>query len=159
MRPRTEDAAGHSDALVFFGATGDLAYKMIFPALYELVKDHRLGVPIIGVASSPWSTEQLRARARDSVQAHAGALDDAAFDKLASLLRYVAGNYEDPRTFERLREELGTRRRPLHYLAIPPSMFATVIAGLDRAGCTRGARVVVEKPFGRDLASARALNR
>jgi glucose-6-phosphate 1-dehydrogenase len=131
---------------------------MIFPALYQLVKDHRLGIPIIGVASSRWSIEQLRARARDAVQAHVGAVDDAAFDKLASLLHYVAGDYADPRTFERLRQELGFRRRPLHYLAIPPSMFATVVTGLEHAGCATDARVVVEKPFGRDLRSARTLD-
>jgi glucose-6-phosphate 1-dehydrogenase len=158
VRPRTEDAALHSDALVFFGATGDLGYKMIFPALYQLVKDHRLEIPIIGVANSPWGTEQLRARARDSVRVHVREVDDAAFDKLASLLRYVAGDYTDPRTFERLRQELGTRSRPLHYLAIPPSMFATVVAGLEHADCATNARVVVEKPFGRDLKSARALD-
>src|SRR5262245_49652872 len=113
----------HSDALVFFGATGDLAQKKIFPALYQLVLDRRLEIPIIGVAGSPWSDEQLRARARESVQAHVGSVDAGAFDRFASLLRYVAGHYEDPRTFQLLREALGERRRPLHYLAIPPSMF------------------------------------
>jgi glucose-6-phosphate 1-dehydrogenase len=148
-----------SDALVFFGATGDLAQKKIFPALYQLVRDRRLDVPIIGIASSPWTVEQLRSRARESVQAHVGAVDHSVFDKLASLLRYVAGRYEDPGTFEALRQALAGRQRPLHYLAIPPSMFATVVGGLRRAGCTRDARVVVEKPFGRDLESARALDR
>lgn len=143
---------------MFFGATGDLAYKMIFPALYQMVKEHQLGIPIIGVANSPWPIEQLRVRVRDSVRAHVRAVDDAAFDRLAGLLRYVAGDYQDPRTFERLRQELDTCRRPLHYLAIPPSMFATVVTGLEHAGCATNARVVVEKPFGRDLQSARALD-
>jgi glucose-6-phosphate 1-dehydrogenase len=144
---------------VFFGASGDLAHKKIFPALYQLVRDHRLEVPIIGIASTPWTVEELRERARDSVRAHVATMDDAAFDKLASLLRYVAGRYEDHETFDALRSALAGTKRPLHYLAIPPSMFATVVGGLRRAGCTQDARVVVEKPFGRDLASAHALDR
>jgi glucose-6-phosphate 1-dehydrogenase len=147
-----------SDAIVFFGATGDLAYKEIFPALHGLVARNRLDVPIIGVARSGWNLERLRARARDSLERH-GQLDEGAFAKLASLLRYIDGDYADPRTFQRLRKALGDAKRPLHYLAIPPSMFATVTEGLAAAGCIRGARVVVEKPFGRDLASARELNR
>ena len=151
-------AAPHSDALVFFGATGDLAYKQIFPALQALVRKGALNVPIIGIARSGWNLEQLRARARDSLEHH-GALERGAFDKLSSLLRYVDGDYADPDVFVRLRRELGDARRPLHYLAIPPSAFSTVIDGLGRSGCATQARVAVEKPFGRDLASARELNR
>jgi glucose-6-phosphate 1-dehydrogenase len=151
-------AAEHSDALVFFGATGDLAYQQIFPALQALVQRGRLDVPIVGVALSGWTIEQLRARARASLEAHGG-VDETAFAKLLSLLRYVDGDYNDPATYDRLRTTLGPAARPLHYLAIPPSMFATVAGGLANAGCTTDARVVVEKPFGRDLASAQALNR
>jgi glucose-6-phosphate 1-dehydrogenase len=146
-----------SDALVFFGATGDLAYKQIFPGLQALIRRGALDVPVIGVAKSGWSLEQLRARARDSLEHHGG-LDRGAFDKLSSLLRYVDGDYADAATFERLRRELGGAARPLHYLAIPPSAFSEVVDGLARAGCAAHARVAVEKPFGRDLASARALN-
>jgi glucose-6-phosphate 1-dehydrogenase len=148
-----------SDALVFFGATGDLAHKKVFPALQALVKRGHLGVPIIGVAKAGWNLEQLRARARDSLQAHGGGLDGAAFDKLSSLLRYVDGDYEDSATFDRLRRELGSAERPLHYLAIPQSLFAKVVEQLGRSGCARGGRVVAEKPFGRDFASAQTLNR
>jgi glucose-6-phosphate 1-dehydrogenase len=148
-----------SDALVFFGATGDLAHKKIFPALQAMVKRGHLNVPVIGVAKAGWNVEQLRARARDSVQAHAAGVDGAAFDKLSSLLRYVDGDYRDPNTFDVLRRELGASERPLHYLAIPSSLFATVVAQLGRSGCAKGGRVVAEKPFGRDLASAQALNR
>jgi glucose-6-phosphate 1-dehydrogenase len=143
---------------VFFGATGDLAYKQIFPALQGLVQRHRLDVPIIGVARSGWSLERLRTRVRESLERH-GPVDEDAFAKLASLLGYLDGDYADPRTFTRLRKALGDVERPLHYLAIPPSMFATVIDGLAGAGCIKGARVIVEKPFGRDLASAQELNR
>ncbi|HTB73048.1 MAG TPA: glucose-6-phosphate dehydrogenase, partial [Polyangiaceae bacterium] len=146
-----------SDALVFFGATGDLAYKQIFPGLQALIRRGALDVPVIGVAKSGWSLEQLRARARDSLEHHGG-LDRGAFDKLSSLLRYVDGDYADAATFERVRRELGGAARPLHYLAIPPSAFSEVVDGLARAGCATHARVAVEKPFGRDLASARALN-
>jgi glucose-6-phosphate 1-dehydrogenase len=146
-----------SDALVFFGATGDLAYKQIFPALQALIRRGALDVPVVGVAKSGWGLEQLRARARDSLEHHGG-LDRGALDKLNSLLRYVDGDYADPMTFERLRRELGGAERPLHYLAIPPSAFSEVIDGLARAGCATQARVAIEKPFGRDLASARALN-
>jgi glucose-6-phosphate 1-dehydrogenase len=145
-----------ADALVFFGATGDLAYKLIFPALQALVKRGHLDVPIIGVAKSGWSLERFRARARDSLEKHGG-VDEAAFAGLMSLLRYVDGDYRDAATFARLRAALGPARAPLHYLAIPPSMFETVAQGLAQAGCVAGARVVVEKPFGRDVASARAL--
>jgi glucose-6-phosphate 1-dehydrogenase len=147
-----------SDALVFFGATGDLAYKQIFPALQALVVRHRLAIPIIGVAKAGWGLEQLRERARDSIRAHGG-FDEAAFQQLSQLLRYVDGDYRDPKTFDRVREALGGAKRPLHYLAIPPSLFATVVEGLSHSTCLgQGVRVVVEKPFGRDLASARALN-
>ena len=149
-----------SDALVFFGATGDLAYKEIFPALYGLVQRNRLDVPIIGVARSGWDLADLRKRARESVEHDLGKgkVDEEAFDRLSGLLGYIDGDYADARTFQRLRKALGDAQRPLHYLAIPPSMFATVTEGLAAAGCIDGARVIVEKPFGRDLASARELN-
>lgn len=148
-----------SDALVFFGATGDLAYKKVFPALQSMVKLGDLSVPVIGVAKAGWSLDQLRARARDSVETHGGDIDGAAFAKLSSLLRYVDGDYEDATTFDLLRRQLGAAQRPLHYLAIPPSLFSTVVTQLGRSGCAREGRVVVEKPFGRELASAQALNR
>jgi glucose-6-phosphate 1-dehydrogenase len=152
------DEQQRSDALVFFGATGDLAYQQIFPALQGLVERHRLDIPIIGVAKSGWDLERLRACARDSLEQHGGVHPDA-FAKLSSLLGYIDGDYRDPATFTRLRQALGDAKRPLHYLAIPPSMFATVAKGLAASGSARGARLVVEKPFGRDLASARELNR
>ena len=145
------------DALVFFGATGDLAHRQIFPALQSLIRRGQLDVPILGVARSGWSLEQLIERARDSLEQHGG-VDPAAFGKLAGLLRYVDGDYQDPATFLRLREALGSATRPLHYLAIPPSLFGPVVGGLALSGCADQARVVVEKPFGRDLASALALN-
>jgi glucose-6-phosphate 1-dehydrogenase len=148
----------HSDALVFFGATGDLAYKKIFPALQALVKRGRLNVPIIGVAKAAWSLDQLKARARDSVEKHGG-LDAAAFEKLSSLLRYVDGDYKDATTFQAIRQELGSAQRPAHYLAIPPVLFGLVVEQLEKSGCNAGARVIIEKPFGRDLGSARDLNR
>lgn len=147
----------HSDALVFFGATGDLAYKKIFPALQAMIKRGHLDVPIIGVAKAGWNLEQFKARARDSVEKHGG-LDPTAFDKLSSLLRYVDGDYNDLTTFQALRQQLGTAQRPAHYLAIPPSAFEIVVEQLAKVGATRNARVIVEKPFGRDLASARELN-
>ena len=148
----------HSDALVFFGATGDLAYKKIFPALQTMLKRGTLNVPVIGVAKSGWNLEQLRSRARESIDQHVG-LDEGAFDKLCGLLRYVDGDYNDPATYAALRRELGDAQRPAHYLAIPPALFGTVVEQLAAAGCTANARIVVEKPFGRDLASAQALNR
>jgi glucose-6-phosphate 1-dehydrogenase len=149
-----------SDALVFFGATGDLAYKQIFPALYAMVRNDRLDVPVIGVAKAGWDLEQLKKRAEDSVKTHADKVDRKAMTKLLGLLRYVDGDYGEPTTFEALRAELGDARRPLHYLAIPPSMFETVVTALGRDGHkSTGARVVVEKPFGHDLASAQQLNR
>jgi glucose-6-phosphate 1-dehydrogenase len=147
----------HSDALVFFGATGDLAYKKIFPALQAMLKRGHLNVPVIGVARSDWTLEQLKARAKESLEQHGG-LDSAAFEKLSRLLHYVHGDYKDPATFQALRRELGGARHPAHYLAIPPSAFETVVEQLAAARCTHGARVIIEKPFGRDLASARELN-
>jgi glucose-6-phosphate 1-dehydrogenase len=147
-----------SDALVFFGATGDLAYKKIFPALQKMIKRGQLNVPVIGVANAGWNLDQLKARARDSVEKHGG-LDQAAFDKLATLLRYVDGDYKDPATFQALRKELDSAQHPAHYLAIPPVLFGLVVEQLSRFGCSNGARVIIEKPFGRDLGSARELNR
>ncbi len=148
----------HSDSLVFFGATGDLAYKKIFPALQAMVKRGHLSVPVIGVAKSGWTTEQLRARARDSLEKHGG-VDPAAFDKLCGLLRYVDGDYKDPATFQAIRKELGSAQRPAHYLAIPPMLFELVVEQLAKSGSTKNARVIIEKPFGHDLPSARELNR
>ncbi|BAY89325.1 MULTISPECIES: glucose-6-phosphate dehydrogenase [unclassified Tolypothrix] len=147
----------HSDALVFFGATGDLAYKKIFPSLQAMVRRGNLNVPVIGVAGRPWTTDQLRERARDSLE-HYGGVNQAAFDQLSSLLQYVSGDYNKPETYEKLRQALGNATRPLYYLAIPPSLFAQVVEGLGKSGCAQNARVVIEKPFGRDLQSARELN-
>ena len=147
----------HSDTLVFFGATGDLAYKKIFPALQAMVKRGTLNVPVVGVARSGWNLEQLKARAKDSLEKHGG-LDPAAFDKLCELLRYVEGDYNDSATFQTLCQQLGSAQRPAYYLAIPPAAFGIVVDQLSRMGCTRDGRVTIEKPFGRDLASARALN-
>jgi len=147
----------HSDALVFFGATGDLAYKKIFPALQAMIRRGRLNVPVIGVAKAGWGIEQFRARAKDSLEKHGG-LDPQAFDKLLSLLRYVDGDYADPNTFTALRKALGDSQRPTHYLAIPPALFGLVVQQLGKAGCSTNARVVIEKPFGRNLESARQLN-
>ena len=148
-----------SDALVFFGATGDLAFKKIFPALQAMIKRGTLDVPVIGVAKGGGSLERFHARARDSLEQHGG-LDSAAFDKLKSLLQYVDGDYADPATFEALKRALGKAQRPAHYLAIPPTLFGAVVEQLERANCsTQEGRVIVEKPFGRDLTSARALNR
>ena len=148
----------HSDALVFFGATGDLAYKKIFPALQAMLKRGNLDIPIIGVAKAGWNLDQLRARARESVERHGG-LDRDAFDKLSRLLRYVDGDYNDAATLQQLRKELGSAARPAFYLAIPPTLFGLVTEQLGKSNCSRGARVIVEKPFGTDLASARDLNR
>jgi glucose-6-phosphate 1-dehydrogenase len=148
----------HSDALVFFGATGDLAYKKIFPSLQAMAKRGHLNVPVIGVAKSGWNTEKLRARARDSLEHHGG-VDSAAFDKLCGLLRYVDGDYKVPATFLAIRNELGSAQRPAHYLAIPPFLFGAVVEQLAKSGCSKGARVIIEKPFGHDLPSAQELNR
>ena len=148
----------HSDALVFFGATGDLAYKKIFPSLQAMVKRGNLNVPVIGVAKADWSLDQLRARARDSLEKHGGGVDRPAWDKLSGLLRYVDGDYQDPATFQAIRKELGSAERPAHYLAIPPALFGLVVEQLTKAHCTNGARVIVEKPFGHDIVSAQKLN-
>ena len=147
-----------SDAFVFFGATGDLAYKKIFPALQAMAKRGHLDVPVVGVAKAGWGLDEFRARARDSVTQHGG-LDARAFDTLGGLLRYVDGDYRDPATFQGIRKQLGPAQRPAYYLAIPPTMFGLVVEQLGKSGCTPGARVIVEKPFGRDLASAQELNR
>jgi glucose-6-phosphate 1-dehydrogenase len=148
----------HSDALVFFGATGDLAYKKIFPSLQAMIKRGHLNVPVIGVAKAGWNLEQFKARAKDSLEKHGG-LDAAAFEKLIGLLRYVDGDYKDAATFQAIKKELGTAQRPAHYLAIPPVLFGTVVEQLGKAGCAEeGARVIVEKPFGTDRASAHRLN-
>jgi glucose-6-phosphate 1-dehydrogenase len=147
-----------SDALVFFGATGDLAYKKIFPALQAMVKRGNLKVPVVGVAKAGWNLDQLKARARDSLEKHGG-VDPEAFEKLAGLLRYVDGDYQDPATFTTLRQTLGSAQHPAHYLAIPPSLFGLVVQQLGKSGCANGARVIIEKPFGRDLESAIALNK
>ena len=150
--------ASQSDAFVFFGATGDLAYKKIFPALYSMVRRGTLTVPVIGIAKSGWSIDQLRERARASIQAKGNGFDDATFAKFLQLLRYIDGDYNQADTFSVLRKLLGKSRRAVHYLAIPPSLFRVVTEGLRRAGCADGARIIVEKPFGRDLASSRLLN-
>jgi glucose-6-phosphate 1-dehydrogenase len=149
----------HSDALVLFGVTGDLAHKMIFPALYAMAKHGTLKVPVIGVAFPKWSLDRLRNRVTDSIKRSGGIDDKRAFRQLLSQFSYVNGDYKDPATFAALRKALGKARRPAHYLAIPPSLFETVIKGLGAAKLAEHARVIVEKPFGRDLASARELNR
>jgi glucose-6-phosphate 1-dehydrogenase len=146
-----------TDALVFFGATGDLAYKKIFPSLQGMVKRGHLNVPVIGVAKSGWDLEQFRARALDSLEKHGG-VDPPAFEKLRGLLRYVDGDYQDRATFDALRKALDGAERPAHYLAIPPLLFEAVVEQLAKSGCTKGARVIIEKPFGHDLESARELN-
>jgi len=148
----------HSDALVFFGATGDLAYKKIFPALHAMAKRGHLNVPVVGVAKAGWNLDQLRARAKDSLEKHGG-IDPVAFEKLIALLRYVDGDYQDSTTFTALRKALKDAQRPAHYLAIPPALFETVVEQLAKSGSAGGARVIVEKPFGHDLASAQELNR
>ena len=147
-----------ADALVFFGATGDLAYKKIFPALQAMVKRGTLNVPVLGVAKAGWTLDQLKERARSSIESHGG-LDPGAWETLSSLLRYVDGDYADNATFDAIRRELGDARKPAHYLAIPPSLFGVVVEQLVRSGSAQGARIIVEKPFGHDLASAQSLNR
>ena len=149
----------HSDALVVYGVTGDLAHKMIFPALYAMVKRGTLNIPVIGVAFPKWTLERLQRRVTDSIKRSGGIDDKRALHRLLSLLKYVSGDYNDSATFAAIKESLGKASRPAHYLAIPPSLFATVINGLGKAGLAENARVIVEKPFGRDLKSARALNR
>ena len=148
----------HSDALVFFGATGDLAYKKIFPALQLMVQHGRLEAPVIGVAKAGWNLDQFRARAKDSLEQHGG-LDAKAWPKLSTLLRYVDGDYADLATFQALRAALGAAEHPAHYLAIPPSLFEEVVTQLVKSGSAKGARIIVEKPFGHDLVSAQELNR
>lgn len=147
----------HSDILVFFGVTGDLAYKQIFPALQAMIRRGELDMPIIGVAGRPWKIEQLQAHVHQSLEEY-GKVDTAAFEKLCSLLQYVSGDYNNAETYTKLRKALGSAQRPLYYLAIPPSMFGPVVEGLGQSGCAKDARVILEKPFGRDLASAQALN-
>jgi glucose-6-phosphate 1-dehydrogenase len=148
----------HSDALVFFGATGDLAFKKIFPALQAMAKRGKLSVPVIGVARSAENLNELRARARASLEEHGG-VDPAAFERLAGLLRYVRGDYNDRATFQALGKELDAARQPTFYLAIPPAMFAPVVEQLEKSGWATGSRIIIEKPFGTDLATARELNR
>lgn len=148
----------HSDALVFFGATGDLAYKKIFPALQAMVKRGNLNVPVVGVAKAGWNLDQLRARAKDSLEKHGG-VDDAAFQKLSGLLRYVDGDYQDEKTFDALRSQLKDAHAPAYYLAIPPALFETVVENIGKSHGANSARVIVEKPFGHDRASAKELNR
>ncbi|MGB7754444.1 MAG: glucose-6-phosphate dehydrogenase [Salinisphaera sp.] len=155
---QADDDVAHSDALVVFGFSGDLASKKIFPALYAMVRKGVLTVPVIGVASSPWDTDAWHRHVRASVEHDTPIDDEAAFERLLSLLDYVIGDYADTRTFDALKKALGAAERPAHYLAIPPAMFETVIRGLGAAGLADNARVIVEKPFGRDLASARELN-
>jgi len=160
MIPESDDQQAAADALVFFGATGDLAHKMIFPALYRMAKRGMLKVPVVVVAASKWDLTQLRDYARDAISKADGGVDDPdAIDRLLSLLAYVAGDYGDPDTFSALRHALGDAKRPAHYLAVPPGLFPTVVEGLVGAGLNQDARVIIEKPFGRDLASAKELNR
>src|ERR1043166_4005643 len=151
------DNSLHADTLVFFGATGDLAYKKIFPALQAMVKRGTLNVPVIGVAREGWTLDRLKERAKDSLEKHGG-LDPEAFQKLSALLQFVGGDYNDPKTFKSLCQRLGSAEHPAYYLAIPPAAFSTVVEQLSRTDCARNARVIIEKPFGRDLPSARALN-
>jgi len=148
-----------SDAFVFFGASGDLAYKKIFPALYAMTRRGHLGMPVIGVARSEWTLEEFHQRAHESIEKHGGgAIDESVFQQLAGRLRYVRGEYSDASTYQAIHKELAGAKRPTHYLAIPPSVFGTVVEGLGNSGCAQNARLVVEKPFGRDLATAQALN-
>jgi glucose-6-phosphate 1-dehydrogenase len=150
-------AGSVSDALVFFGATGDLAFEQIFPSLLGLIQDEALDIPIIGIAKSGWGLHQLKERAKDSLK-HAGISDRPAQQKLLSLLHYIDGDYADPATFSRIHDELGSATRPLHYLAVPPSLFGTVASALADSGAAQNARLVIEKPFGHDRASAKTLN-
>ena len=159
-RRRADEVAGsESDALVIFGITGDLAYRKIIPAVAGLVRRGRISGPVVGVARSEWTLDQLQQRVRASIQEHGDGLDEATVASLCGRLRYVMGDYREPATFRKLKDVLGDARAPLHYLAIPPSLFGEVVARLGASGCARGARVVVEKPLGRDLQSAQALNR
>ena len=155
----TADAHAPSDALVVFGITGDLANKQIFPALYAMCKRGALRVPVVGVASSDWDIARLRTHATESIEHADPQVDKAVLEQFLGLLRYVDGDYKNPATFDALKRELGDAKRPAHYLAIPPVLFPTVIAALGACGLAANARVIVEKPFGRDLASARELDR
>jgi len=146
--------AGRSDAFVFFGATGDLAYKQIFPALQQMILRDNFNLPIVGVAKSGWTIAQLQMRVRDSLAQHGG-IDENGYAKLAQLLQYIDGDYQDPKTFEKLHKALGEARSPLHYLAIPPDLFGSVVQSLGKSQYAINSRVIVEKPFGRDLVSAR----
>ena len=147
----------HSDALVFYGVTGDLAFKKIFPALQAMVKRGQLNVPVVGVARSQWTVDQLRERVRQSLEKHGG-VDPAAFDKLAGLLRYVSVDYADPGACRAIYGQLKDAKRPAIYLAVPPHLFEAVVDQLEKSGCASNARIIIEKPFGRDLPSARELN-
>ena len=147
-----------SDALVFYGATGDLAFKKIFPALFLMIKRGHLQAPIIGVARGDYDLEKLQQRAKDSIQRY-GNFEEETFAKFLQQLAFVGGDYTDPQTFLRVREALGTAKHPTHYLAIPPVLFPSIIAQLEQSGCAKGARIIVEKPFGTDYASARGLNK
>jgi glucose-6-phosphate 1-dehydrogenase len=155
MSSATREAA---DALVLFGATGDLCHRKIFPSLYQLVRRGRLTVPVIGVAKAGWNRDQLIERLRDSLKKYVQDAESAVVERFVALVQYVDGDYGTLGTFQQLRKLLGTAQHPLHYLAIPPSMFPIVVTQLAAAECDKGARVVIEKPFGRDLASAHALN-
>ena len=153
-----ESNAPFADAVVFFGATGDLAHKKIFPALQALAKRGNLDIPVIGVAKAGWTLDQLRARARDSVESYGG-LDSDGFSRLSRCMDYIDGDYSDATTFQELRRKLGNAKQPVHYLAIPPVLFETVIHQLGKSGCAQGARIIIEKPFGQDLTTAKSLNR
>jgi glucose-6-phosphate 1-dehydrogenase len=155
--PEQTETNVSSDAFVFFGATGDLAYKQIFPALQQMILRDNFNLPIIGVAKSGWTLEQMQARIRDSLAKHGG-IDERAYAKLVALLQYIDGDYQDPKTFEGLHHALGEARRPLNYLAIPPDLFGAVVQSLGQSHYSQDTRVIVEKPFGRDLASAQKLN-
>ena len=157
MNERSPNERSASDAVVLFGASGDLAYKKLFPALFDMCRRNRLNVAVIGVGRSQWTLDDFKARVHDSVRREAD-YDAGVAERLLSRIGYVDGDYRDPGTFLQLRDTLNGATRPLHYLAVPPSLFATVLKGLQIAGCTAGARVVVEKPFGRDLKSAVELN-
>jgi glucose-6-phosphate 1-dehydrogenase len=150
--------APHSDALAFFGASGDLAYKKIFPALHAMARRGHLEFPVIGVAKSGWNLDQLRARAKESIEKHGGGVDDQAFRRLVARLGYIDSDYQDASTYTALLKAMGGAKHPTHYLAIPPSLFATVVENLGSSGCARDGRVILEKPFGHDLPSAQALN-
>ncbi len=158
MADATSVETPYSDAVVFFGATGDLAYKQIFPSLQKLARHGKLAGPVIGVAKAGWNLDQLKQRAQDSVNQHGG-LDPVGFPILLEKLRYVDGDYNDAQTFANVRKELGNAKHPLHYLAIPPVLFGMVLDQLKTSGSSQGARVVIEKPFGHNLASAIALNK